>query len=127
MAIQHYWPASSSAHIAGRRCRPFCIQIDINWPMGVSGRRCRPSTTATSAASTCGNVMVSPFIWQSGWTELWWPTPMSCSTRLKVSRMTKALNRESGSRMLNITDKNRLPRRRSRQPSISSNAMRMKF
>ena len=26
-AIQHYWPASSSAHIAGRRCRPFCINI----------------------------------------------------------------------------------------------------
>ena len=38
----------------------------------------------------------------------------------------KALNRESGSRMLNITDKNRLLRRKSRQPSISSNAMRMK-
>ena len=40
--------------------------------------------------------------------------------------ITKALNRELGSRMLNITDKNRLPRRRSRQPSISRNAMRMK-
>ena len=26
-AIQHYWPASSSAHIAGRRCRPFCINV----------------------------------------------------------------------------------------------------
>lgn len=51
---------------------------------------------------------------------------MSCSARSKVSRMTRVLNRESGSRMLNITDKNRLPRRKSRQPSISKNAMRMK-
>ena len=35
------------------------------------------------------------------------------------------MNREPGSRMLNITDKNKLPRRRSRRPSISSNAMRI--
>ena len=65
-AIQHYWPASSSAHIAGRKCRPFCIQIGISWLMVVFGKRCRPSTTVISVASICGNVMARLYIWQNG-------------------------------------------------------------
>ena len=110
-AIQHCWPASSSAHIAGRRCRPFCMQIDINWPMVVFGKRCRPSTTVTSAANIYGRVTVRDKVrlctWQNEWIKLWLSTQMSCSVRLRESRMTKVLSRECTSRMLNITDENR--------------------
>lgn len=52
--------------------------------------------------------------------------PMNCSTRLRASLMIRASSRRFVNKKRIIIEKSRRPRRKSRQPSTSNNAMRMK-
>ena len=88
------------------------------------GKRCRPSTTATSAGSTCGNVMGSRCILPSGWMGSCWLWSIRCSSRSSKNPTTEASSSASASRTLNGTAKSRLPRKRSRQPGTNSSGMR---